>query len=86
MTLTKILRDNRVPSDMAGRTATAHGFRFSFRDWASENRYPQDLAERAFAHTIQYATEAAYHRTDLLEQRVDMMHDWSNYVWARGSS
>jgi integrase len=41
MILTKFLRDHNVPSSEAGRTATAHGFRSSFRDWASENGYPR---------------------------------------------
>ncbi|MCV0426322.1 MAG: tyrosine-type recombinase/integrase [Roseibium sp.] len=80
MTLTKCLRDNNVASDTPGRIATAHGFRSSFRDWASENGYPRDLAERALAHTIRNATEAAYHRTDLLEQRREMMLAWESWV------
>lgn len=80
MTLTKCLRDHKVESDTPGRLATAHGFRSSFRDWASENGYPRDLAERALAHTIQNATEAAYHRTDLLEQRRDVMLAWEEWV------
>ncbi len=69
MTPTKISRDNNVMSDTPGRIATAHGFRSSFRDWASENGYSQDVAERALVHTVKNAVEAAYHRTDLLEQR-----------------
>lgn len=80
MTLTKCLRDHKVESDTPGRLATAHGFRSSFRDWASENGYARDLAERALAHTIQNATEAAYHRTDLLEQRRDVMLAWEEWV------
>lgn len=80
MTLTKWLRDHKVASDTPGRIATAHGFRSSFRDWASENGYPRDLAERALAHTIRNATEAAYHRTDLLDQRRDVMLAWENWV------
>lgn len=80
MTLTKILRDNNIASDVPQRTATAHGFRSSFRDWASERRYARDLAERALAHTIKSATEAAYHRTDLLEKRRAMMTEWAVYV------
>jgi integrase len=83
MTLTKILRDHDIPSDVAGRTATAHGFRSSFRDWASEHQYPRDLAERALAHTIANTTEAAYHRTDLLEQRRQMMQAWADHVVSR---
>jgi len=80
MTLTKVLRDHRIPSDVPGRVATAHGFRSSFRDWASENGYMRDLAERALAHTVKNATEAAYHRTDQLEQRRGMMQEWADWV------
>lgn len=79
MALTKLLRYHQVPSDAPGRLATAHGFRSSFRDWASENGYPRELAERALAHTIKSSTEAAYHRTDLLEQRRAMMEAWANH-------
>jgi integrase len=79
MTLTKFLRDRSVLSDTPGRIATAHGFRSSFRDWASENGYPKDVAERALAHTVKSSVEAAYHRTDLLEQRRSMMIAWERY-------
>lgn len=80
MTLTKVLRDNNVRSDVSGRVATAHGFRSSFRDWASENGYSRNLAERALAHSIRNATEAAYHRTDQLGQRRYMMQAWADWV------
>jgi len=80
MILTKFLRDHNIMSSEAGRTATAHGFRSSFRNWGSENGYPRDYAERALAHTISNQVEAAYHTTDLLDQRRDMMEAWSQYV------
>lgn len=80
MALTSILRRVEAESDVPGRVATAHGFRSSFRDWCSENGYPRDLAERALAHTVQNKVEAAYHRTDLLEQRRPMMQAWGDYV------
>lgn len=80
MALTKFLRDHKVPSDTTGRHATAHGFRSTFRDWASEHGYARDLAERALAHTIKNQAEAAYHRTDLLEQRRPMMQAWAKFV------
>lgn len=83
MTLTKFLRDQNVLSDTPGRVATAHGFRSSFRDWASENGYPKDVAEKALAHTIKNAAEAAYHRTDLLDQRRSMMAEWEKYCLGR---
>jgi len=77
MALTKLLRDKKIKSSDTARTATAHGFRSSFRDWASEHGYSRDLAEKALAHTIKNNTEAAYHRTDLLEQRRAMMETWA---------
>lgn len=80
MTLSKILREENISSDTAKRHATVHGFRSSFRDWASENGYARDLAERALAHTIKSETESAYHRTDLLEQRRGMMEEWAEFV------
>jgi integrase len=81
MILTKFLRDHKVQSSEPGRTATAHGFRSSFRNWASENGYPRDYAERALAHTIRNQAEAAYHTTDLLDQRRDMMEAWAQHVY-----
>jgi hypothetical protein len=80
MTLTRCFRDHDVASDTPERTATAHGFGSGFRDWASGNGYPRDLAERVLAHMIKNAREAAYHRTNLLYQRRDMMLAWENWV------
>ena len=80
MALTKFLRTHKAGSDMPGRVATAHGFRSSFRDWASEHGVPRDMAERALAHSVHNSVEAAYHRTDLLEQRRSVMEAWCNYV------
>lgn len=79
MALTKILRENHVSSDTKGRFATTHGFRSSFRDWASENGHSNDLADRTLAHSLQSVIEAAYHRTDLLEQRRTLMLQWENH-------
>jgi integrase len=80
MVLTAFLRNQKARSSDKERVATAHGFRSSFRDWASENGYARDLAERALAHTISNRAEAAYHRTDLLEQRRKMMEAWARHI------
>jgi integrase len=80
MAMTSLMRKNNVASDTPERTATIHGFRSSFRDWASEQGYPSNLAERALAHTIRNQSEAAYHRTDLLEERRPMMEAWGEHV------
>ena len=80
MALTSLLRRLKAHSDSPGRLATAHGFRSSFRDWCSENGYSRDLAERSLAHTIKDKVEAAYHRTDLLEQRRPLMDAWARFI------
>jgi len=80
MVLTSFLRRVEAQSDTPGRVATAHGFRSSFRDWCSEQGHSHDLAERALAHTVKNKVEAAYHRTDLLDQRRPMMEAWSEFI------
>lgn len=82
MVLTSFLRRTNAKSDAPDRVATAHGFRSSFRDWCSEHGYPRDLAERALAHAVKNKIEAAYHRTDLVEQRRPMMQSWADYVFS----
>ncbi|MEY2951938.1 MAG: hypothetical protein RLZZ401_25 [Pseudomonadota bacterium] len=58
-----------------------HGLRSTFRDWAAEKtNFPRDLAEKALAHVVESAVEAAYQRGDMLERRRVMMEAWSNFV------
>jgi integrase len=57
---------------------TAHGFRSTFRDWASEaTDTPHEVAEMALAHTIPNKAEAAYRRGDLFEKRRRLMEAWA---------
>ncbi|MBF0561458.1 MAG: integrase arm-type DNA-binding domain-containing protein [Alphaproteobacteria bacterium] len=59
---------------------TAHGFRSSFRDWASERTaFPRDVAEMALAHAIGDKVEAAYRRGDLFAKRRQLMNAWADY-------
>ena len=59
---------------------TAHGFRSTFRDWVSAaTNFSAELAERALAHTVKDATEAAYFRDDLFEKRRALMDAWAAY-------
>ena len=62
-------------------STTSHGFRSSFRDWASEcTNVPREVAEMALAHTIENRVEAAYRRGDLFEKRRDLMECWSMFA------
>lgn len=80
MALLNILRKAKAKSDVKGRTATVHGFRSSFRNWAADNNYSTDVAERALAHSIGDQTRAAYERTDRLEARIAMMQAWADVI------
>lgn len=65
------------------RDETAHGFRSTFRDWASEcTNYSREVCEMALAHTIGNAVEAAYRRGDLFDKRMALMRDWAAFCRA----
>ncbi|MBB5050054.1 integrase [Afipia massiliensis] len=60
---------------------TVHGFRSSFRDWASERtNFTREICEAALAHMVKDRTEAAYRRGDLFEKRRELMISWAAYV------
>lgn len=60
---------------------TVHGFRSSFKDWASEvTHFPNELSEAALAHLTGDAAERAYRRNDVLEKRREMMNAWSRHL------
>lgn len=60
---------------------TVHGFRSTFRDWASEvAEAPREVAEMSLAHKVGSDVERAYARSDLLEKRRLLMAQWSQYV------
>lgn len=68
---------------MGREDLTVHGFRSTFRDWASEcTTYPREVCEMALAHTIGDKVEAAYRRGDLFEKRRKLMLDWAKYCEA----
>jgi integrase len=59
---------------------TVHGFRSSFRDWASETTgFPHEVCEMSLAHAIANKAEAAYRRGDLFEKRRKLMIAWAGY-------
>lgn len=70
--------------DVDDRVCVPHGFRSTFRDWASEHtHYPPEMAEMALAHTIESKVEAAYRRGDMLAKRYAMMQDWADFCMPR---
>jgi len=74
MTLSKLVRE-------LGFNTTVHGFRTSFKQWAvTKTNYPNELSERALAHSIKNKVEAAYNRDSQFNQRIPMMQDWAEYL------
>ena len=75
MTLTKVMRDADAPY-------TVHGFRSSFRDWSAEKmpEIPDAVAESALAHVIPDKVVRAYKRTDFLQMRIKLLHEWGAFV------
>ncbi len=63
-------------------SATAHGFRSTFRDWCAEHDVPDAIAEACLAHKVSDAVVAAYRRTTFDERRKRVMQQWSDYVSA----
>jgi integrase len=80
MTLTAVLRRMNV-------AVTAHGFRSTFRDWASERTsYDRNTCEMALAHAIGDKVEEAYRRGDLFEKRTRLMRDWAKFCGSVATS
>ena len=74
MVFTAMLRRLDVP-------AVAHGFRSSFKDWCVERAgISWAVGEAALAHNLGTSTAQAYARTDLFDQRKDLMQQWADFV------
>ena len=79
-TMAKAMRDMEVIG------VTVHGFRSSFTDWAAEQTdFPKEVADKALAHKIPNAVEAAYRRTDFFDKRRVLMNQWAAFV-TKGSA
>jgi len=75
MTLVRLLRRMGHPN------LTAHGFRASFKTWASERtNFPRELIEAALAHVVGDEAEQSYLRADMLARRRQLMESWAEYL------
>ncbi|HBC7344696.1 TPA: tyrosine-type recombinase/integrase [Citrobacter koseri] len=62
-----------------GGELVAHGMR-SIARTAGAGHFPREVLESALAHQKEDEIEAAYNRSDYLEQRRPLMQWWGNYV------
>ena len=80
MALSQLMRGMRERGELTVE-AVPHGFRSTFRDWAAEQTaYPDEIRKAASGHKVGDAVKEAYQRTDLLEKRRRLMHEWSNFI------
>ena len=62
---------------------TAHGFRATFKTWASERTsFQNEIIEASLAHITGGKVEQAYMRGDLFEKRRRLMQQWATYCTA----
>lgn len=70
-----------------GVGATVHGFRSSFKDWATEEtNFAGEISEAALSHLVGDETERAYKRGDVLAKRRKLMEAWSLFCTAPPTS
>jgi integrase len=65
---------------LRGNGYTAHGFRSTFMSFAVKGGYSKDLRDRALAHAVKGATDAAYDRERLVEERRPLMNAWATFA------
>ena len=88
MTLSKVMRTmhaEQAKKDGIGwvdqtskRPAVPHGLRSTFRDWAAVEGVERDVAEIALAHNVGDKVERAYRRSDMVDQRRQVMERWAD--------
>ena len=71
-TMSKLLKERNIG-------AVPHGFRSSFRSWCADTGVAREVAEAALGHTVT-GVEGAYQRSDLLDRRRQLMHEWADYT------
>jgi integrase len=78
MAMLKLLKED------IGLALTVHGFRATFKTWAShETDFPREVIEAAMAHAIDSKVEEAYQRGDFFEKRRRLMEAWARYCTER---
>jgi integrase len=60
--------------------ATVHGFRAVFSTIANESNFDGDVIEKALAHEQRNKVRAAYHRSEYIEQRRELMQWWADLL------
>ena len=79
----KAMRDGVFPrlADKLGLNGKPHGFRTSWRVWASEcSSISEAGIERQLSHKVRNEAQAAYDQSDRIDERRECMQQWAEYV------
>ncbi len=72
---------SNILDKMKIKSATVHGFRSSFADWAAEEtEHAEEVREASLAHVETDKVKAAYTRTKFFEKRKILMQDWAAFL------
>jgi integrase len=72
---------NTLLKRMKQQIATVHGFRATFKTWASEmTNFQSDVIEMALAHSVGSKVEQAYQRGTMFAKRRALLDAWSAYI------
>ena len=80
MAMLNMVKD--VCAELGLPPATTHGMRSAFRGWCDREGVRDILASRALAHKVGDATEQAYRRRQLCEERRPVMLEWARFLRA----
>jgi integrase len=74
MTMQKLLKSIRPG-------LTVHGFRSTAKDWCAEHGIQHEVSEAMLGHSVaKNESEAAYLRTDYLDERRKVMRRWADFI------
>lgn len=80
MALSQLMRGMRERGELPVN-AVPHGFRSTFRDWATEQtNYPDEIRKAASGQLVGDQVKESYQRTDLLEKRRQLMNEWAAFL------
>ena len=63
---------------------TMHGCRSTFSDWCAENEKNVLVSEKCLMHVGGDKVFRAYQRSDLMNQRRQLLQEWADFLWGEG--
>jgi len=68
-----------VKNELGYHDITTHGFRRTFKNWATQHRFRDIVVEFCLDHKYGTAIENVYRDTRLLDERRELLQAWSDY-------